>query len=276
MDRHDAIDLDAYLRRIGHAPATAPTLPLLRSLAAAHTASIAFENLDPLLGVPVVLDLPAIQRKLVDDGRGGYCFEHNLLFGTALRAIGFKVTNLAARVLWGRPEDTITARSHMLLRVDIDGRARVVDVGFGGMTPTGVLDLEAGTVQATPHEPFRLMRLDGDWMLQARVRDAWKALYRFDLQAQYPIDYQASNYYLSTHPESHFVTGLTAARAEPGRRLALRNREFAVHAADGTERRVLTDAAQIRGVLQEQFLIRLPAHPQLDRRLDALPPAGTA
>jgi N-hydroxyarylamine O-acetyltransferase len=108
------------------------------------------------------------------------------------------------------------------------------------------------------------------------VRDAWRTLYRFDLQPQYPIDYRASNYYLSTHPESHFVTGLVAARAEPGRRLTLRNREFAVHTTGGgTERHALADAAQIRAVLQDAFLIRVPDHPQLDRRLDALPPAGS-
>lgn len=276
MDTPDPIDLDAYLKRIGHAPVVAPTLPALRTMAAAHVAAIAFENLDPFLGVPVDLDLQAIQRKLVAGGRGGYCFEHNLLFGAALRAIGFEVTNLAARVLWGRPDDAITARSHMLLRVDLDGRARIVDIGFGGMTLTGVLELEADVTQATPHEPFRLVRMDDDWMMQARVRDSWKTLYRFDLQPQYPIDYRATNYYLSTHPESHFVSGLSVARAAPGRRLALRNREFAVHAAGGgTERRTLADAAQIRDVLRDEFLIRVPDHPQLDRRLDALPPAGS-
>jgi N-hydroxyarylamine O-acetyltransferase len=276
MDTPDAIDLDAYLRRTGHAPVAAPTLRALRTLAAAHVATIAFENLNPFLGVPVELELPAVQRKLVAGGRGGYCFEHNLLFGAALRAIGFEVTNLTARVLWGRPDDAITARSHMLLRVDVDGQARIVDVGFGGMTLTGVLELEADVQQATPHEPFRLVRLDGDWLMQARVRDAWRTLYRFDLQPQYPIDYRASNYYLSTHPESHFVTGLSVARAAPGRRLALRDREFAVHTTGGgTERRTLADAAQIRDVLQDAFLIHVPDHPQLDRRLDALPPAGS-
>ncbi|MBB6186758.1 N-hydroxyarylamine O-acetyltransferase [Rhodanobacter sp. MP7CTX1] len=268
----DSIDLGGYLRRIGLLSAESPDLQTLRALVAAHAATIPFENLNPFLGLPVDLELAAVERKLVQDGRGGYCFEQNLLLGEALRAIGFEVTNLAARVLWNQPADAITARSHMLLRVELEDRSWLVDVGFGGMTLTGVLQLEQRLEQVTPHEPFRLLECDGDWYMQARLPAGWKTLYRFDLQQQYPIDYLASNYFLSTHPDSHFVTGLTAARAEPGRRLALRNREFALHTANGeTTRRMLRSATEIREVLENDFLIRLPPHPELDRRLDSLP-----
>ncbi len=174
----------------------------------AHVAAIPFENLNPLFGLPVDLELATLQRKLVQDGRGGYCFEQNLLLGEVLRAIGFEVTNLAARVLWNQPEDAITARSHMLLRVELEGGSWLVDVGFGGMTLTGALQLVPQVEQATPHEPFRLLLCEDDWYMQAQLPAGWKTLYRFDLQQQYPIDYRASNYFLSTHPESHFVTGL--------------------------------------------------------------------
>ncbi|HEX5960652.1 MAG TPA: arylamine N-acetyltransferase [Rhodanobacteraceae bacterium] len=127
--------------------------------------------------------------------------------------------------------------------------------------------------QAKPHEPFRLVRHDdGDWRLQLFAADAWQTLYRFTLQPQFPADYRISNYWTSTNPGSHFVTGLTAARALAGRRLTLRNREFAVHPAGGaTQRRSLHDAREIRTVLEHEFLIRLPVHPSPDHRLDALP-----
>jgi N-hydroxyarylamine O-acetyltransferase len=268
----DSIDLDAYLRRIGLSAASVPDLATLQLLVAAHVAAIPYENLNPFLGLPVDLDLAAVERKLVHEGRGGYCFEQNLLLGEALRAIGFEVTNLAARVTWNQPEDAITARSHMLLRVELEGRSWLVDVGFGGMTPTGALQLMPQAEQVTAHEPFRLLICEGDWYMQARLPAGWKTLYRFDLQLQYPIDYRASNYFLSTHPDSHFVTGLSAARAVPGQRLALRNREFTWHPTHGeSTRRTLRSAMEIREVLENEFLIRLPLHPELDDRLDSLP-----
>src|SRR5204862_693519 len=94
--------------------------------------------------------------KLLTPGRGGWCFEHNLLFAHALEAIGFDVTRLAARVRWNVPEDVVTARSHMLLRVRVDGEDWIADVGFGGLTLTAPLRLRPELEQATPHEPHRI------------------------------------------------------------------------------------------------------------------------
>src|SRR3546814_16773672 len=85
---HGSIDVNAYLRRIGWHGATTADLTTLRALAIAHIAAIPFENLDPLLGMPVSLELPALEQKLVHAGRGGYCFEQNLLFAAALRPPG--------------------------------------------------------------------------------------------------------------------------------------------------------------------------------------------
>jgi|SRR6185437_8971452 len=269
----EAIDLDAYLKRIGlHQPVT-PNLQTLRAIIAAHVATIPFENLDPFLGIFPALDITSLQRKLVREGRGGYCFEQNRLLSDALRAIGFQVTDLAARVLWGQPEDAITARTHMLLRVEADGKSWLADVGFGGNTPTGPLEFVPDIEQTTPHEPFRLIRRnDSDWRLQFFAADAWQMLYRFDLQPQFPADYRVSNYWTSTNPDSHFVTGISAARAPAGRRLTLRNRQFAEHAAGGaTIKRTLATVAEIREVLQHEFLIRLPENSKLAERLDRLP-----
>ena len=140
---HGSIDLDAYLRRVGWHGGVAADELTLRGLAVAHVAAIPFENLNPLLGLPVELDTPALERKLVHDGRGGYCFEQNLLFAAVLRTIGFEVSGLIARVLWQHPEDAVTAQTHMLLRVDLDGGSWLADVGFGNQVLTGTLRLGA-------------------------------------------------------------------------------------------------------------------------------------
>ncbi|HEY5802811.1 MAG TPA: arylamine N-acetyltransferase [Lysobacter sp.] len=265
------MNLDAYLRRIGYDGPLQPSVDVLDALTYRHATSIAFENLDPFAGEPVELAPDALERKLVDAGRGGYCFEHNLLLAQALRAVGFDVSGLAARVLWTQPDDAITARSHMLLRVEMDQGTRLVDVGFGGSTLTTSLALRDGDEQATPHEPYRLLQRDGDWWMQVRLPDRWATLYRFDLQRQHPVDYEASNYYLSTHPTSHFVTGLRVARPVDGGRHALRDRELSFHRLGGvSERRTLQDLDELREILEGTFGIRVPGSPRLQARLAGL------
>src|SRR5690242_2886518 len=95
------LDLDAYLKRIEYTGDLEPTYSVLEALHRAHTTHIPFENLDILLGRPILLDLASLQTKLVLGCRGGYCFEHNLLFAAVLERIGFSLIRLAARVHHG-------------------------------------------------------------------------------------------------------------------------------------------------------------------------------
>jgi N-hydroxyarylamine O-acetyltransferase len=178
-----------------------------------------------------------------------------------LGTIGFQVSGLAARVLWNQPEDAITARGHMLIRVELDGRTWLADVGFGGLTQTAPLLLEPGREQETPHERFRIVENDGEFRAQAHAGGAWRTLYRFDLQRQFPVDYAVSSYYLSTNPASHFRSSLICARALPGRRLALLNTRLTTHHADGrTERVELADPEALADVLASGFGIALTSH----------------
>jgi N-hydroxyarylamine O-acetyltransferase len=265
-----SIDLPRYLARIGWTgEPPRPALNDLRALAALHTAAIPFENINPLLGVRVSLDVADLERKMVTGGRGGYCFEQNRLFATALQAIGFELTTLIARVLWTKDEDAITTRSHMLLKVETESGPHLVDVGFGGLTLTGALALQEEVEQATPHEPFRLTRReDGDWRMQAKVQGEWKTLYRFDLQPQHPIDYEAPNHYAATFPLSHFTDTLIVARTLPGVRLALRNGDYTTHRlGQESEKRRLGNADEICRTLVEDFGLRLPEGDALQRRL---------
>jgi len=271
----DEFDLHAYFERIGYGGPATPNLETLREIHRLHPQAIAFENLNPLLHWPIPLDFRSLQRKLVQQRRGGYCYEHNLLLKHALERIGFRVAGLAARVLMNLPEDAIRPRTHMLLQIHIEDELWIVDVGFGGNTLTGVLDLVADVEQATPHEPFRLTRLGGDYVLQAEVRSEWRTLYRFDLQEQVLPDYEVTNWYLSNHPESHFVRRLIAARTEPGRRYALSNNELALHEVGGeTERSKLTTLNDLRGVLRETFRIVVPEGAEVDAKLSEIAQSG--
>jgi N-hydroxyarylamine O-acetyltransferase len=272
-----SLDIDAYLERIGFSSRTAPNLATLRELHRLHPASVPFENLSPFLGEPVSLDVAALHDKLVTRRRGGWCFEQNLYFSHVLRALGFEVKTLAARVRWNVPAGVATARSHMLLLVDVDGTRQIADVGFGGLVLTAPLRLEAGVEQATPHELHRLVPSGDAFILEARVAGEWQALYVFDLHEHTQADYEVSNWYLAHNPQSQFVTGIIAARADENARHALRNTRYAIHRGSGTERRHIASVPEMRAVLEGALRIPLPGHPDLDARLqrviDANPPA---
>jgi N-hydroxyarylamine O-acetyltransferase len=255
----EAIDLESYFARLGYAGSRAPTLATLRALHEAHPCAIPFENLDPVLGRPVHLDAGSLAAKLIRGGRGGYCYEQNGLFLRVLSALGFTVTGLAARVMRGRVEADAPPRSHMLLKLDIDGQAFLADVGFGLLSLTAPVRLDAREVQETPHGDYRVL-LGGDgFELHAFADGEWEALYTFSLEKQLLQDYEAPNWYRSTHPQSPFVKNLMVARALPGRRLGLLNNQFSIRGKDGSLwRRELHGAAELVGLLETEFAIALP------------------
>jgi N-hydroxyarylamine O-acetyltransferase len=265
------IDLDAYLRRIGFAVTPRPDLATLAELHRLHAQAIPFENLSAFVAEPIALDAASLEAKLVRGGRGGWCFEHNLLFRHALAAIGFEVHPLAARVRWNVPPHVVTPRSHCLLRVPIEGEDHIADVGFGGLTLTAPLRLHASGEQATPHESFRILPRDAGFALEARLEGEWQTLYLFELNPAHQADYEVSNWYLAHHPQSQFVTGVIAARAGQGERHALRNTRYAVHRPGReTERREIGSARELRELLVGPFGIRLDRVPALDTHLDRL------
>jgi arylamine N-acetyltransferase len=256
------LDLAGYLARIAYGGSTDPTLDTLHGLVAAHNRSIPFENLDPLTGVPVVdLGPAALTDKLVHRRRGGYCYEHNGLMGFVLEALGYGVERFAGRVVWmSDPGAPLPAQTHNVLGVtmpDTDGRF-LVDVGFGGQTLSSPLRLEAGSVQPTRHEPYRLVA-DGDHLnLEAQVRGVWQRLYAFTTRPQPRIDLEVGSWYVSTYPRSHFVTGLTVALVTDDERWNLRGRNLAIHRDGRTERVRFDTGAQVLDALVDRFGINLP------------------
>lgn len=253
------LDFDRYFRRIGYTGPQAATLDVLRDLERLHPLAIPFENLDPLTGQRVDLEPAAIENKLVVRGRGGYCFEQNGLFARVLMQLGFDVTPMIARVLWGREPDAITPRSHMLLRVTIDDQPWIVDVGFGAVTLTSPLRLQTGVAQPTTHEPFRLVDApDGAIDLEVQQGETWRPMYRFDLQRAEWVDYEVSNWYTSTHPSSFFTTSLVACRVTPEGRLMLFNDRLTARSKDGEAiERQIESAHELEICLRETFSIEL-------------------
>lgn len=264
-------NLDAYCARLGYAGGREPTLATLREIQWRHVSAIPFENLASLAGDPVPLDLPALQAKMVDSRRGGYCFEHNILYAAALQRLGFAVTGLAARVMWKAPAGRIGPRTHMLLKIDLPGGTCIADTGFGGASLPAPLEFATGRVQATRMESFRLMAHPDGYQLEVQLQDEWRPMYSFDLQPQEFVDYQVANWFVSTHPASRFVQALLVARPDGNRRQTLLNNDLRLHepGAEG-ERRQLRSVGELRLVLDRSFGIEAPRTARMDAALERI------
>jgi N-hydroxyarylamine O-acetyltransferase len=196
------LDLDAYLERIG-----LDGRPSIGQVHRAHLTSIPFENLDPHQGLPVSLEVEDLERKLVTERRGGYCFEQNLLLKAAFEALGAEVDMFLARMRLGAEPGVVRPRTHLLLRASQDGASWHADVGF----PRGILEpipFGPGPAQEQSGWSFRVVENGSELVLQKLAGDEWADVYGFLPQPVPLIDVEVSNWWTSTHPRSLFVTGL--------------------------------------------------------------------
>jgi N-hydroxyarylamine O-acetyltransferase len=197
-------DLEAYLERIGlHGR------PGIAAMHRAHVSSIPFENLDPYRGRAVSLELGDLQRKLVAEGRGGYCFEQNLLFKAALEEMGAEVEPILARV---GDRGTERSRTHLLLRVHLDGEVWHADVGFGRGTLLEPIPFGPGEEHVQEGWRFRVIADGPELVLRTVNEGEWVDGYSFVPEPVPLIDVEMSNWYTATHPRSPFVSaGISAA-----------------------------------------------------------------
>lgn len=260
------VNLNAYFERIGFVGSIAPNLATLELIHALHPATIPFENLDPLLGLPVLLDEQSLEHKMLTGRRGGYCFEHNTLLKAMLGELDFSVRGLAARVVLNDPEAINQPPTHMVLAIDIAGTTYIADCGFGGLGLTAPLKLRADVAQATPHGTYRLTGGAPDWHLQAQLGEDWRTLYVFTLDEWEATDYLAPNLYASSDPASKFTRDLAMALSPSGCRITLAGNVLTTRVMGEPDKiDVLDNVEQMRTTLGEVFgLAVLPDAERLD------------
>lgn len=262
----DSTILESYFNRIQIDDIQGNSLENLRLLVKHHTGNIPFENLNPLLDIPVKLDMESLVQKIIYDGRGGYCFEQNLLFMEVLKTLGYKVQPYAARVT--ASDEQMNARTHMFLMVEVENSQFLTDVGFGGMIPAEPLRFETGLIQETPHITYRITENTEGFYLEYLKENHWKTLHTFDFQNQFPVDFQMANWYTSTWPKSHFRHQLSVALADEEKRFGLKNNRLSVHHINGkTERTFLNSPSEIMEVPESVFELNLDNLPKLENRL---------
>lgn len=247
----DNFDLSTYLRRINYTGQPAADSATLHAIMRQQLFSIPFENLDVQAGKVVSLVPEEITDKLLQRGRGGYCYEVNGLFAMALEALGIPWRFVSARSMFypvRRP------KTHMAVIAEVDGRQWLCDLGFGsyGIRAPLALD-ELDTDIKQDFDTFRLSRDEkGEYLLQAKVEGEWAKQYGFDLTPQEWIDFVPANYLNSTHPDAIFVQKLLVIQHHPeGRVILLGDRLKSVTAEGVTEQQLAHD--DITDVLKNQF-----------------------
>lgn len=255
------MEISAYLQRIKYEGSTRPEPATLRALQLAHLRSVPFENLDIHLGRPITLDLPHLFHKIVNQRRGGFCYELNGLFAWLLRELGFDVTLLSARDSkidgsFGAEFDHLT----LLVRcpAEIDGRRWLVDVGWGdSFTEPLPLD-EAGEFEQGLRA-YRIEQMDDDRLLwQRNYAGAWEKQYRFTLQAREFADFEAMCRYHQTSPESHFRHRRICTLATEFGRISLSESCLITTQSGKREERVILCEHEYQSILESQFGIKLP------------------
>jgi N-hydroxyarylamine O-acetyltransferase len=225
----------------------------LRALQVAHLMSVPFENLSIHAGESIVLDEDALFTKIVEQRRGGFCYECNGLFAGLLRELGFDVVMLGAGVAhatggFGPIFD------HMALMVTLDERW-LVDVGFGDsfLEPLR-LDSREDQVQGT--RSFRVVDED-DHLVVMLCNDGedWQPQYRFTLQPYTFPDYEEMCRFHQTSPESHFTKNIVCSRATVAGRITLSGMKFITTSGPKRDRseQTLTSQEEYDRVLRDEF-----------------------
>jgi N-hydroxyarylamine O-acetyltransferase len=261
------LDLDGYLDRTGYRGSLEPTAATLAGLHRRHVEAIPFENLEIMLGRPVNLDLASLQAKLVARRRGGYCYEHNLLFAAVLERLGYAFTGLSARVTMGTGK--LRPLTHMCLRVEAEGVAWLADVGFGG----------DGLLEPVPMRPGPRVRQGageweyavadqggGAWALRSLRPAGWLELYTFTLEARWPVDYTVFNWYTSTYPGSPFTQRPVVQKVGDDLRRSLVGDELVLIRPGWAREARTVDPADLPDIMAADFGVELTAAEAEDLR----------
>jgi N-hydroxyarylamine O-acetyltransferase len=246
--------LRTYFDRIGFTGTPRPDLETLTAIHRGHLLNIPYENLDVQLGRRVDLDIERIYRKMVRQGRGGWCYEMNGLLDWALREVGFKVTRVNGGVRRSVLGDAALG-NHVVLLIELDDMW-IADVGFGD----GFFDpipLRPATIEQRGFH-YRLEALDdGFWRFHNHEQGGAPS---FDFRVE-PADeelFASRCDYLQTSPESRFVLSLVCQRfVEGGYEIQL-GRVAKRVSAGGVESWLVNDADELLSRLRTAFGLDLP------------------
>ena len=197
----------------------------------------------------------AFLRKIVEQRRGGFCYELNGAFAWLLNELGFEVTLLSARV--PREDGSSTPEfDHLTLRVDLE-EPWLADVGFGDLF-LDPLRLKVGMEQEMEQEQdgrkFRIVEEEGRFQLdRTDLEGSWKRQYSFSLIPRLLDEFAPMCHYHQTSPESPFTHKKVCSLATPHGRITVSDRRLIISRNGQKTERLLNSEGEWHSVLEEYF-----------------------
>lgn len=266
-----SFDIDRYLNRLGIQHAIGVNEKSLFDIQTQQLKSLTFENIDCLLDRDISTDPIYLQKKMIENDRGGYCFELNQILLNALIEIGFNVRPLLSRVMYRGTG--INPKTHILLLATLNNKKFLVDAGFGGPGLFSPMPFELNRVEQQVHGQFKI-EADQEFSFILKKLNSetgeWARVFAFTEDLVYPADLEMSNFYTSKVPTSHFRHNLIAALFTNEGRYTLLNRRFSFVKNNGqAEVQEIETEKELLQILTSQFRLKVPTELSLTKYFQA-------
>lgn len=239
-----------YLERLGFNEPPPTNCDGLAALQRAHLQSVPFENLDIHLKRSIRLDTEKLLSKLLDQQRGGYCYELNGAFALLLASLGFEVSILEGRVF---NDGELGIRfDHACLRVELD-EPWLVDVGFGASFQNPI-HLKPGIDQNDPSGIYRIDVQDNGWL---DLHENGQPQYRFCLTPRILSDFEEGNMHQQTSPSSPFTQNTICSLLTQHGRITIRGLRF-IETTSGERTETNLLPSELGPLLTSRFSIVVP------------------
>lgn len=248
--------IEKYKKRICFEKDLEPTLEVLQDLQKAHLLHIPFENLDIHYNTPIELDIGRIYDKVVNNKRGGFCYELNGLFFQLLKYIGFEAKQVSVRV-FSKETGYSNEFDHLAIVVTIKGRDYLTDVGFGEFA-FRPLFLDTSTVQNDERGQFIVDNYKEEYIRISKILEG-KPLpeYIFKNKHHYLREFSNMCNYHQTSPDSHFTKKKLISRPTEQGRITLTSDQLKIVENGITSEFEITHADNFQSKLIEYFHLRV-------------------
>lgn len=251
------MDIERYLKKLSVEHGT-PSPEYLKELHYKHLLRFPFENLDIHNDTPIVTDVKYFYEKIINNNRGGFCYELNGLFNDLLKAEGYKTYFVSCNVFISEESGFSPDYDHIAIIVNTEDGEYLADVGFGDnfLEPLKLIFDQ-------PVEQFgilyRLSKISDDEILFEKSRDGIDYLkeYKFRLIPKELNDFSQRCDHQQTSPESHFRKGRICSIATHDGRISLSDKMLII-TKDGVRNEIaVSDKAGFDKLLFEYFKIKL-------------------